>query len=135
MQIKLDDLLRIPDSELDNVKVKLNQHDGYDDPMDLYLRSPEIINSEWIFWRTQRRFFNIGQIVINLMKLSDNEWLLTTIKRITKDLDVTNGVNYEGEELQLPGLFVLDKEMNVLHAHRAKTITDMPTAEDMLEMI
>jgi peroxiredoxin len=42
---------------------------------------------------------------------------------------------YEGEELQLPGLFVLDKEMNVLHAHRAKTITDMPTAEDMLEMI
>ncbi len=47
---------------------------------------------------------------------------------------LTHG-EYEGEELQLPGLFMLDKEMNVLYAHRAKTITDMPTAEDMLEMI
>ncbi len=99
MRIKLDDLLRIPDSELANVKIKLNQHDGYDNPMDLYLQNPEIINSEWLFWRTQRRFFSVGQIVICLLKLSDDEWLLTTIKRITKDLNITNGVNYDGEEI------------------------------------
>ena len=42
---------------------------------------------------------------------------------------------YEGEELQLPGMFLLDKEMNVLHAHRAKTLTDMPDVDAMLAMI
>lgn len=99
MSIKLDDLLRIPDSEASNVKVRFNQHDGHDDPMDVYLRNPDIINSQWLFWRNKQRFFNVGQIAICLMKLSDDEWLLTTIKRVTQELDVTNGVNYIGEEL------------------------------------
>ncbi len=100
MCIKLDDLLRIPDSEANNAKVRFNQHDGHDDPMDLYLRNPEIVNSQWLFWRNKQRFFNVGQIAICLMKLSNDEWLLTTIKRVTKELDVTNGVNYLGEELE-----------------------------------
>ena len=100
MSIKLDDLLRIPDDESSNVKIRLNQHDGYDDPMDVYLRNPDIVNSQWLFWRNKQRFFNVGQIAICLMKLSNDEWLLTTIKRVTKELDVTNGVNYIGEELE-----------------------------------
>jgi hypothetical protein len=33
------------------------------------------------------------------MKLSYDTWLLTTIKRVTKELDVINGVNYIGEEI------------------------------------
>ena len=100
MSIKLDDLLRIPDSESSNAKVRFNQHDGYDDPLDLYLRNPEIVNSQWLFWRNKQRFFNVGQIAICLMKLSNDEWLLTTIKRVTQELDVTNGINYVGEELE-----------------------------------
>ena len=100
MKIKLDDLLRIPKSELNNVKVRLHQHDGFDDPMNLYLQNPEIVNSEWLFWRTKQRFYDVGQIAICLMKLSNDEWLLTTIKRVTKELNIINGVNYEGEELQ-----------------------------------
>lgn len=100
MYIKLNDLLRIPDSESSNVKVRFNQHDGYNDPMDLYLSNPEIVNSQWLFWRNKQRFFNVGQIAICLMKLSNDEWLLTTIKRVTKELNVTNGINYLGEELK-----------------------------------
>lgn len=42
---------------------------------------------------------------------------------------------YEGEELQLPGLFILDKEMNVLYARRAKTLFDLPTVEQVIEML
>ena len=100
MRIILDDLLRIPDSESHNVKIRFNQHDGSDDPMDLYLQNPEIINSQWLFWRNKQRFFSVGQIAICLMKLSNDEWLLTTIKRVIQELNVTNGVNYIGEELQ-----------------------------------
>ena len=38
---------------------------------------------------------------------------------------------YEGEELQLPGYFILTPEGKVLEAHRARTLLDMPTPEEM----
>ena len=42
---------------------------------------------------------------------------------------------YEGEELQLPGSFLLDREMNVLYDRRAKNILDKPTIDEMLAML
>ena len=99
-KILLDDLLHIPAELLDNVKVKFNQHNGYNDPMDLYLRDPEVVNTQWLFWRTKQRYFNVGQIAVCLLKLSYDTWLLTTIKQVTKELGVHSGINYEGEELE-----------------------------------
>lgn len=99
-KILLDNLLHFSPDIATNVKVKFNQSNGVDDPMELYLREPEIINDRWFLWRSKQRYFTIGQIGICLLKLSYDTWLLTTIKRITKDLDVTDGVNYEGEELE-----------------------------------
>lgn len=98
--IKIDDLLRISDSNAVNVKVKFNQNDGNEDPMDLYLRDPDIVNTQWLFWRNKQRYFNVGQIAICLLKLSQDTWLLTTIKRVTEEYGVLNGINYNGEELQ-----------------------------------
>ncbi len=97
--IKLDDLLRISGDEADNVKVKFNQHNGNENPMDLYLRDPEIVNTRWLFWRSKQRYFNVGQIAICLLKLSYDTWLLTTIKRVTEEYGISDGVNYRGEEL------------------------------------
>ena len=99
-KILLDDLLRIPRGEVENVKVRFNQHSGSEDPMELYLREPEIVNTRWLFWRSKQRYFNVGQIAICLLKLSADTWLLTTIKRITKEFDVIDGINYDGEELE-----------------------------------
>lgn len=98
--IKIDDLLKISVLDAKNVKVKFNQNDGNEDPMDLYLRNPEIVNSQWLFWRNKQRYFNIGQIAICLLKLSYDTWLLTTIKRVTEEFGVLNGINYKGEELK-----------------------------------
>lgn len=99
-KILLDDLLRIPSDIVGNVKIRFNQSNGYEDPMDLYLRDPEKVNTQWLFWRTTQRYFNVGQIAICFLKLSHETWLLTTIKRVTKELDVYDGINYEGEELE-----------------------------------
>ena len=99
-KILLDDLLRFPADLLDNVKIRFNQHNGSDDPMDLYLREPETVNTRWLFWRTKQRYFDVGQIAVCLLKLSPDTWLLTTIKRVTKELGVYDGINYEGEELE-----------------------------------
>ena len=59
-RILLDDLLHIPEGIADSVKVKFNQHNGDSDPMDLYLREPEIVNTQWLFWRNQQRYFRVG---------------------------------------------------------------------------
>ena len=96
--IKLNDLLGI--SKTDSVKVRFNQSDGIQDPMLLYLQNPEIVNTQWLFWRKTQRYFSVGQIAICLLNLSSDTWLLTTIKRVTKEFNVTNGINYEGEELE-----------------------------------
>ena len=99
-RIYLDDLLRVSPDVAETIKIKFNQSNGVEDPMEEYLKDPEVVNNEWLFWRTKQRYFSVGQIAICLLKLSWDTWLLTTIKRIVKDLDVMDGVNYEGEELE-----------------------------------
>ena len=96
----LKDLLHFSDKDLPNVKIKFNQHDGSDDPMDLYKRNPEIVNTEWLFWNEKMRYFREGQIAVCFLKLSYDRWLLTTIKKVTKDLGISGGVSFEGEELE-----------------------------------
>lgn len=97
--ILLNDLLQISASEIDSYKIRFMQFNGEVNPMDEYLREPELINTQWLLWRTKQRYFSVGQIVISLLRLSRDKWLLTTIKQITKELDVFNGVNYEAIEL------------------------------------
>jgi len=97
--IYLNDLLHFTDEELRNTKIKFNQHNGTEDPMELYKNDPDVVNDRWLFWRTEQRYFYVGQIAICLLKLSYDTWLLTTIKKVTKELGVKNDVNYEGEEI------------------------------------
>ena len=96
----LKDLLRFSEEELNRVKIKFNQHNGFDTPMDLYKNNPEIVNTQWLFWNTKQRYFDVGQIAICLLKLSYDLWLLTTIKLVTKDLGVSGGISFEGEEIE-----------------------------------
>lgn len=43
--------------------------------------------------------------------------------------------DYEGNEQQLPALFLLDEDGTILHAHYAKNITDLPNVDDMLKLL
>ncbi len=43
--------------------------------------------------------------------------------------------DYEGNELQLPALFITDKDGMVKYAHYGKNIVDMPTVEELIEML
>ena len=99
-KIYLNDLLHFSKEEYRNVKIRFNQSNGYQDPMHLYQQNPDIVNNQWLFWRSKTRYFQVGQIAICLLKLSYDTWLLTTIKKVTKDFDIYEGINYEGEELE-----------------------------------
>lgn len=96
-KLLLQHLIEFPD--LDCVKVKFNQYNGEEDPIDVFLRDPDIINHQWLFWRNKQRYFSVGQIAVCLLKIGTDRWLLTTIKEVEKELNVFNGINYEGKEL------------------------------------
>lgn len=100
-EILLENLLNILNKEFNSkVKVKFNQYNGQDNPMELYKANPDEINNDWLFWRTDKRYFSIGDIAVCFLKLSNDKWLLTTIKKVTEEFDVKNAVNYAGEELE-----------------------------------
>ena len=43
--------------------------------------------------------------------------------------------DYEGNELQLPALFIVDENRRVLKAHYGKDIMDMPSVDELVEML
>lgn len=49
MPLKIDDLLRIPQSDMDKVKIKFNQPSPDEDPLVLYRKNPDIVNTRWLF--------------------------------------------------------------------------------------
>lgn len=98
--IRINDLLNLSDEEMANVKIKFNQDNGEEDPMEVYVHDPNLINNQWLFWRNKQRYFEVNQIAVCFLKLSYDTWLLTTIKRVTKELGVFEGINYEGEEIK-----------------------------------
>lgn len=99
-KIMLNDLLHFDAAEVPNVRVKFNIYNGYDDPLDLYKMNPDEVNVTWFLWHDDRRYFNVGQTAICLLKLRGDQWLLTTIKKITRLLDVTDGVGYDADEVK-----------------------------------
>lgn len=99
-KIMLNDLLHFDAAEVPNVRVKFNISNGYDDPLDLYKTNPDEVNVTWFLWHDDRRYFNVGQTAICLLKLRGDQWLLTTIKKITRLLDVTDGVGYDADEVK-----------------------------------
>ncbi len=99
-EILLENFLQLCKKYHNRVKVRFNQYNGYDDPMELYKSNPIEVNNTWLFWRTKTRNFNVGDIAVCFLKIAQNRWLLTTIKKVVNEFDINNGVNYEGVELE-----------------------------------
>lgn len=97
--LALHALLQLTPDELSVTKVKFNNFNGIADPLEEYVRNPDLVNVDWLFWRRDVRNFKVGDIAINLLAMSDRTWLLTTAKIVTRDLDVKEGTNYEGVEV------------------------------------
>ncbi len=101
-EILLKDLLHFSQDEGKSLKVKFNQCNGEEYPLEVYRKNPGKVNTDWLFWREERRYFNVGDIAICLVEMDkrNDYWLLTTVKEVTKELHVTGGVNYEGKECE-----------------------------------
>lgn len=98
-KILINDILQIPTADVKNVRLKLNIDNGYTDPLEEYKSNPDKINVDWFLWHNQRRYFHEGNVAICLLYLYDDKWLLTTVKKINKELDVTDGIGYHASEI------------------------------------
>ena len=103
-QVKLNDLLQMPKEQYEDIRVKFNVRSPDDeDPIEVYKDDPESINTSWLLWHGGRRYYpHPGIVAICLVRLNTGSdlWLLTTIKKITKLLNVSDDTGYEGEELE-----------------------------------
>ena len=43
--------------------------------------------------------------------------------------------DYEGNELQLPALFIVDEQARVIYSHYGKNIVDMPSVDELIELL
>ncbi|MCS4487752.1 GIY-YIG nuclease family protein [Streptococcus sciuri] len=96
--IRLEDLFNLTSKNLGTIKVKFNDWKD-ENAVENYLANPDRINNFNLFWRSQMRYFNVGDIAINFIRLENDKWLLTTIKKVTEELGVVHGQNYQGIEL------------------------------------
>lgn len=104
-EIKLNDLFHFTEEEMESVKIKLNVYNGYVHPLDEYKKNPEIINNGWLLFKPDsgKSYFAEDEIAINLIQLydeSNDRWLITTAKKITKSLEVRNDTGYEASEIK-----------------------------------
>ena len=81
--LKLQDLLRFSESESKNVRVRFSMPNGVEDPRDVYLRDPEIVNTKW-FLHSGKKYnnFKSGTIAIHLLLIGKDMWLMTSVKKI-----------------------------------------------------
>lgn len=138
--LRLNDLLRLSDEELENTKVRFNQHNGENDPIEQFKKNPKDL-LRWNYYNSQR--YKIGQLSIGLVKMNFDEWLLFTVGRITgiKDIPFNSGEGYEYETLekQYGDLFgrVIIKYHKTMQSQfpNAKTVIDDLEVKEVLPSV
>lgn len=81
--LKLQDIFRFSEEDAKNVRVRFSMPNGEEDPKDIYLKDPEIVNTKW-FLHSGKKYnnFKAGTIAIHLLLIDKDLWLLTAVKKI-----------------------------------------------------
>ncbi|WP_298137129.1 GIY-YIG nuclease family protein [Flavobacterium sp.] len=99
--IKLNDILKL--DNINNVKIRFNlMFAGNWNPIETFKNNEIELLLDGQYWNyNKNKSFKQGQITIGLIRIKNNEnlWLLFHIGRITKDLNILNGVGYDYETL------------------------------------
>jgi len=99
--IKLNDFLRL--DNLDNVKIRFNLMFRQNwNPIEVFKNGDISVMLEGQYWNyNKNKSYKVGQITVGFVKIKpkENLWLLFHIGRITKDLNIQNGVGYEYETM------------------------------------
>lgn len=84
-ELKLNDLLNLSNEELRTTKIRLNTYNGDKNPIDEFKKNPKLL-LDWNYWNNKP--YRIGQISIGLVNMGNDRWLLFTVGKIKRVLDV-----------------------------------------------
>lgn len=102
-QIKLNDILRLPDPK--NVKVRFSLILEKKRPaIDYFTDQTDESKQRMLegqYWNSKKRNIIEGNITLGFVPIPKKQdcWLLFHIGKVTKDLEIQNGIGYEFEEL------------------------------------
>ena len=95
--IKLNDIFRFTKEEIPYIKIYFHVWESdVNYTRDYYLSNKEQVNHWNIFYNAGKKHFKVGEIVINAIKVDYDKYLVTMVKRVTKDLNKYNNQGYEG---------------------------------------
>ena len=99
--IYLNDVLQLQD--LSNTKIRFNlMFDGNWNPTDFYKNADTKTMLNGQYWNYKRsKSYKEGQINLGFIKIEgDDLWLLFHVGKVTKDLNILDGMGYEYESIQ-----------------------------------
>lgn len=99
-RIPLNSILQLSSKDLDRTKIRFSIKSGETSAINEYLRDPEIVNNQWLFWRSKNSLFREGDVVVSMVKLPGDRWLLATVKTVDRETGVLDGIGYEGSVVE-----------------------------------
>lgn len=97
-EIRFSGLIQFSDDT--NVKIRFNSDNGHENPLDSYPTKRDEEALRWIRWHPQKACFCVGNLVINLFRMSFEHWLLVGIHKIISDTGIPKSDAYESEILE-----------------------------------
>lgn len=101
-KILLNDILRL--ETLENVKIRFNlMFDDIWDPIEFFKNNEHEVLLNGHYWNyAKKKSYKNGEITIGFIRINkeDDTWLLFHVGKITRDLNVLNGMGYEYESLK-----------------------------------
>lgn len=99
--IKLNDILKLED--LNNTKIRFNlMFGGNWSPIEMFKNNEVDAILKGHYWNyDKKKSYKLGQVTVGLIRIKRNEnlFLLFHIGKVTKDLNIQNGVGYEFETM------------------------------------
>ena len=132
--IKLNDILKL--DNLSNTKIRFNlMFDGNWNPIEMFKNNEmdTILGGHYWNYNKMKSYKN-GQITVGFIRIKNNEnlWLLFHIGKITKDLNIQNGIGYEYEALTEYEKYLIKNntsailyEANISKEYKRKLLFDM----------
>lgn len=99
-EIKLNEILQLKD--ISNTKIRFNlMFGGNWNPIEIFKNNDFKVLLEGQYWNyNKNKSYKNGQTTLGFIKIKDNLWLLFHIGKITKDLNILNGIGYEYETIE-----------------------------------
>lgn len=98
-EILLNDILKIPEEEIENYKIRFMINNGHIEPLTIMVQNPKEL-LDWIAWKSDKDDLSRKKVItfVRYYTKSQDQWIFTGIYKVNKkdSFDkIKNGVGYD----------------------------------------